>query len=164
MNFGGTMLLEMESGSAGTDVRAIVLAGERVDRVLAEVSLGGGGSNGGSGGFSEGDLVEIYGALNVKEDATGILTEGLRLAFGQFDIALDDFHGTGGDGAFFLIFETGDQGAMDVFGDFGAGTPNQFNERSQEWGHAGWRMGDGGDWGNSEGKQGWGKWENGPIF
>ena len=137
MDFGGTMLMEMESGRAGTDIRAIVLAGERVYRVLAEVSLGGGGPDGGAGGFSEGDLVEVYGALDVKEDATGILTEGLRLAFGQFDIALDDFHGTGGDGAFFFIFETGDQGAMDVFGDFGAGTPNQFNERSQECGHAG---------------------------
>ena len=43
MDFRGTMLMEMESRGAGTDIRAIVLAGERVYRVLAEVSLGGGG-------------------------------------------------------------------------------------------------------------------------
>ena len=126
---GERMLVKMNGGRAGTDVGAVVLAGEGIHGVLAEEALLGGELDGLAGGLLEGGLVEADGAIDVEDDAAGVLADGLGLGFGQRDVLLDDLHRASGDGALLFTFERIEDGLVHVVRDFGRGAADEFQQR-----------------------------------
>src|SRR5581483_6473886 len=70
---GGAMLMKMEGGRAGPDVRAVVFAGQGIDRILAEITFLRRLFHGFARGFFEGDLVEADGAIDIKNNTAGVL-------------------------------------------------------------------------------------------
>jgi hypothetical protein len=87
------VLVEVNTGAAGTQIVARVLPGERVHRVLPQVALGRGLGHGSRGGLLEGELVEALGGLDEEQDAAGVLAERRRLQLGHVNVVHDDVHG-----------------------------------------------------------------------
>jgi len=125
-------------GGAWTDVCAVVHAGERIDGILPEVSFLGRLFHGDAGVFFKSNLIEGDGAIDVKDDAAGILADRLRFAFGEFNVLLDNLQRILRDGAFLLIFERAQNGGLNVVWNFGRSAPNQFHEGVFECDHKSW--------------------------
>src|SRR5262245_49834658 len=100
----------MNRRRAGADVGAVVDAGERIDGVLSEEPLLCRKLYSVLCRLLEGNLVVTHRAIDIEEDAAGILANGLGLLFGQRDVALDDLHRALGDGPFLLPFERRENG------------------------------------------------------
>ena len=81
------------------------------------------------GCFFEMDLVKSNRALEVEDDAAGILADGLGFLSGQLDVALDDFHRRLRDRSLFFVFQRLDNRLVDVIGDFRRGASNQLDQR-----------------------------------
>ena len=67
----------------------------------------------------KGELIEIYRAIDVENDAAGILANRLGLLLCQRDVLIDDLHRALGDGALLFPFERLDDGFMHIVRDFG---------------------------------------------
>jgi hypothetical protein len=119
----------MDCGRAGTEIRAVVLAGEGIHRVLAEETFLRRLHHGIARGFLESDLVKTGRAIHVENHAAGVLADGLGFIFRELDVLLDDLHRGLGDGALLLGFERGERGAVDVVRDFSGGATDQLQKR-----------------------------------
>ena len=84
------MLMKMKRRCARPDVRAVVLAGERIHGVLAEITFLRRQRHGVARGLGERDLVEADRAIHVKQNAARVLADGLRLVFRQRDVLVND--------------------------------------------------------------------------
>ena len=113
------MLVKVEGRRAGTDVRAVVFAGDGVHGILAEEAFFGGQLDGVAGGVGKGELVETDGTVHEEKDAAGVLANGLGLGLGEGDVLLDDLHRAFSDGPFLFAFEGVENRPVDVVGDFG---------------------------------------------
>src|SRR5262249_51178500 len=69
------MLVPVEDRAPGAQVGAGVATREAVHRVLAEVALGGGVSDGVAGGVGQRELVEPDRGLDVEGDRSGVLAD-----------------------------------------------------------------------------------------
>jgi len=127
--FGRGVLIKVEGGRAGADVGAVVFAGDGVHRILAQIPLLGGPFHRGAGGARKVKLVEAPGAIHIKQDAAGVLADGLRFVFGQRYISLDDLHCAGGDRALLFARQRCQEGLVDIVGDFSRGAADQFQQR-----------------------------------
>ena len=158
----GAMLMEVHGRRAGADVGTVVGTVDGIDGVLAEVTPFGGFGDGEAGGFFEVDLVESDWGIDVEQDATCVLADGLGFLFGELDILLDDFHRGLGDATGFFTFEGREDGALNIVGDFGGRPADNFDQRIQEHIHV-WatvRLGFSGvnelrAWGDGRGNPGW---------
>ena len=121
--------MEVNGGRTGSHVGAVVLAGDGVHGVLPEEPLLRGQLYGFAGGLLETELVVAEGALDVENDAAGVLADGLRLVLGDSNVLLDDLHRAGGDGALLLAFEGIEDGLMHVIRDFRRGAADEFQQR-----------------------------------
>ena len=123
------MLVKMQGGGAGTDIRAVVDSGERVHRILSQVTELCRLFHGQAGGVLERDLVQPHRDIHVKQYAAGVLADGLGFLPGDGDIALDDFHGALGNGPLFLAFQRLKDRPLHVVGDFGGSAADQLDQR-----------------------------------
>ena len=82
-HFRRAMLMKMKRGRARPDVRAVILAGERIHGVLAQITLLRRQLHGFLRRFLKRDLVEADRAIHVEQNAAGVLADRLRLLFGQ---------------------------------------------------------------------------------
>ena len=124
----GTMLVKMDGRRTGPHVCAIILAGDGVHRVLAEITLLRGRRHGLPGRFLKRDLVETDGAIYVKDDAAGILADGLGFLFRQLDVLLDDLESRLGDRALLLILKGRQNGFLHVIRYLGRRTAYQLDQ------------------------------------
>ena len=122
------MLMKMKRRRPGTDVGAVIDAGERVHRVLPQVTKLGRLLHRQTSCVFKRDLVHVHRTVHVKQNAAGILANGLGFLFRQRDIALDDFQRRLGDGSFLLPFERVENRFLHVVGNLSGGPPNQFNQ------------------------------------
>src|SRR5262245_36097373 len=99
------MLVKMDRGRTGSDVRSIVLAAERINRVLPEITFLRRQLHRFARRFLESNLVETHRAIDVKQDAARVLANGLRLLFRQLDVAVDYFHRGFSDGSLLLLLQ-----------------------------------------------------------
>ena len=99
------MLMKMKRGRARPDVRAVVLAGERIHGVLAEITFLRRERHGVARGLGEGDLVEADGAIHVKQNAPRVLADRLGLVFRQRDVLVNDLDRVLGNRPFLFLFE-----------------------------------------------------------
>ena len=158
----GAMLMEVHGRGAGANVGAVVGTVDRIDGVLAEVTPFGGFGDGEAGGFFEVDLVEPNWGIDVEQNTACVLADGLGLLFSELDILFDDLHRGLGDAAGLFAFEGGEDGALNIVGDFGGGPADNFDQRIQEHIHV-WatvRLGFSGvnelrAWGDGRGNPGW---------
>ena len=127
-NFFRAMLMKMKRRRAGTAVRAVVFTGERIHRILAQITFLGRELHGFARGFGKGDLIEADRTIHVKQNAAGVLADRLRFVFGDGDVLVNDLHRVLRDGALLLIFQRGEDGLMDVIGNFGGGAADEFDE------------------------------------
>ena len=127
-DFVRAMLVEMERGRAGADVGAVVDARQRVHRILSQVAFLRRLFDRQATGILERNLVRADRAVDIKQDAPGVLTDRLRLLFRQRDVTLDDLHRGLGDGAFLLPFQRIEDGFLHVIRDFSGRAADQFNQ------------------------------------
>src|SRR5438552_8392668 len=114
MNLRRAVLMKMNCRGTWPDIGAIVYAGNRVDGVLPQKPFFCGESDGFAEGLFEFDFIETDGAIDVKNDAAGILADRLRLLFCQVNVLLDDLHRRLRDRALLLAFERGKNRSLDI--------------------------------------------------
>lgn len=130
-------LFEMEGGRAGAEVGAVVLSRERIHGVLAEISLAGGGKDGGARVALKGDLIEAARDADEKENRSGVLADGLRFVFCECDVAADDLERLFGDGVFRFCAQGAKDRPMDVIRNLGRRAAEEFEERDAKVFHCG---------------------------
>ena len=128
--------MNMDGGRTRTDIGAIVHTGQGIDGILPQVTLSGGGGDRRPTGLFERQWVETDGSIHVKDDASGILTNRLRLLLRQGDVAVDDLQGAFGNGTLFLLLQRCQESPMDILRDFGRSSANQLDERVKQGVHA----------------------------
>jgi hypothetical protein len=89
--------MKMKCGRTWADVGAVVFSGEGVDGILAEKTFFSRKRHGFAGGFGECDLIEADRAIDIKQNAAGVLTDGLGFVFCERDIFIDDPDRIGGE-------------------------------------------------------------------
>ena len=80
----------------------------------------------------ESELVEADGAVDVEDNAAGVLADGLGLGLGQGDVLLDDLHRAGGDGPLLLALQGIEDGLMHIIRYLGRGAADKFQQRVLE--------------------------------
>src|SRR5438046_9261789 len=73
--------MEVNRGRTRADIRAIIFAGERIHGILPQKAFLRGKLDRLARGFVECELIEPNGAIHIKKDAAGVLTDRLRLVF-----------------------------------------------------------------------------------
>ena len=121
-------LMKMERGRAGTAVGAVILARERIHGILSQIPFFCGEGHRLARGLSKADLVVADGAVHIKQDAAGVLAEGLGLGFRQRDVLVNDLDGIGRQRILLLVLERRQQGPMHVVRNFGGRAADQFNQ------------------------------------
>ena len=86
-------LLKMNGRASGANVIAGISSSDGVDTVLAQVAFGGGLTHSGDGTFLKGQLVVANGGMHKKDDAAGVLAEGLTFILGEANITANDIKG-----------------------------------------------------------------------
>src|ERR1039458_8364227 len=119
----------MDGRRAGTHIGAVVLAGDRIHRILAQKPFLRRQLHRFPRRLFEAELVVAYRAIHIEDYAAGVLADGLRLVLGDSNVLLDDLHRAGGDGALLLAFEGIEDGLMYVIRDFGRGAADEFQQR-----------------------------------
>ena len=127
--------MKMKRRRARPDVRAVVLAGERIHGVLAEIAFLRGQRHGFASGFGERDLVEANRAIHVKQNAPRVLADGLRLVLRQRNILVNDLESVGCEGVLLLVFQRRKDGLVDVTRDFSRGPADQFEQGVLQFTH-----------------------------
>ena len=122
------MLMKMKRRRARPAVRAVVLAGERIHGILAEKTFLRRELHGFARRFGKRDLVEADRAIHVKQNAAGVLANGLRFVFRQRDVLVNDLHRIRGEGAFLFVFQRREDGLMHVVGNFGGRAADEFDQ------------------------------------
>ncbi len=122
-------LLEVEGGGAGADIRPVVLTGEGIHGVLAEITLAGGGADGVACDALEGGLVEVAWGMDEEKNGASVLANGLGLILCHRDVALDNLERLMGDGIPLLGAQGAEDGPMDVARNFDRGAADEFEER-----------------------------------
>ena len=86
-------------------------------------------------GLGEGHLIESDRAIHVEDDAAGVLADGLGLVPRQGDVLVDDLHRRLGNGPLLLVFQGGENGAVNIVRNLGRGSADQFQQRSLKFTH-----------------------------
>src|SRR5438132_633569 len=97
--------MKMNGGRARSEISAIVLATDRIDRILPQVPLLRGQLYRLARGIAKSKLIERHGAIYIENYAAGILANRLGLGFRQLDVFFDDLHRAFGDRSLLLLFE-----------------------------------------------------------
>jgi hypothetical protein len=134
-NLGRTVLMKMKRRCARTHVRAVVFSGERIHGVLAEVTLLGRERHGFARGLGERDLVVTHRHIYIKQNASRVLTDGLRLVFRDRDVLINDLHRVLRERRFLLILQRCEDGLVDVVGNLGGRAADQFNQGILQFTH-----------------------------
>src|ERR1700754_130994 len=111
--------MKMKRGRARADVCAVIDAGERVHGVLPEKTFLRCKCYSLPCRLCKSELIESDRAIYVKQDASGILADGLRLLLRQRDVAVDNLDSILGDGAFLFVFQRSENGLMNVIRNLG---------------------------------------------
>ena len=123
------MLLKMERRRSGPHVSAVIDPGEGVHRILPQIAEFGRLLHRQTGGVFKRDLVQLHRTFDVKQNAAGVLANGLGLLFRQRNVAIDDFQRRLGDGPLFLTLERIHDRLQHVIGNLGGCAANQFQQR-----------------------------------
>ena len=129
VDFVRAMLMKMKRRRAGAHIRSVIDAGERVHRVLPQVTEFGRFFHRQTRRVLERDLVHPHRALDIKQNAAGVLADRLGFLFCELNVAVDDFHRGLGDGALFLPLQRIKDGFLHVVGNLGGSAANQLNQR-----------------------------------
>ena len=77
----------------------------RIHRILSQITLLRGQLHGFPGRLRKCNLVKPDRAIHIKQNAAGVLADGLRFLFGQFNVALDDFQRILGNRTLLFLFQ-----------------------------------------------------------
>jgi len=113
-NFRRTMLVKMKRRRARPDVRAVILAGQRINRILPEKTFLRRQRHRFARRLGERHLVVADRNIHEKQNAAGVLADRLRLGFRERDVLVNDLEGVGREGLFLLVLQRGENRAVDV--------------------------------------------------
>ena len=102
----------MKGRRAGADVCAVVFASEGIDRILPKKSLLGSFDHRCARDVGKLHLIVPHRTIHIKKHTAGVLTKRLGFLFGQRDVALNDFHGTLGNGVLLFVFQCHENSAL----------------------------------------------------
>ena len=127
-NFRRTVLMKMKRRRARPDVRAIIFAGERIHGILAEITFLRRQRHGFARRLGERHLIVADRHVHKKQNAAGVLADGLRLGFRERDVLVNDLEGVGRERIFLLVLQRRKNRAMDVVGNLGRRAADEFDE------------------------------------
>lgn len=129
------MLVKMNCGRAWAEIGSIIFSSDGINGVLAQVTFFGSQFHGFAGRIFESELVIADRAIDIENNAAGILADGLGFVFGKRDVLVDDFHRAFGDGAFLFLLKRSENGLVHVIRDFRGGPADQFEQRILQYVH-----------------------------
>ena len=120
--------MKMECRRARTAVRAVVLARQRIHGILPQITFLRGQLHGFAPDLGERDLVGADRTVHIKQNAAGILTDGLRFIFGDRDILIHDFQSVSGERTLLLVLQRSEDNFVDIIRDFSRRAADEFDE------------------------------------
>ena len=120
--------MEMKRRRARPAIRAVVFSREGIHGILAEKTFLGRELHGFLRRFFKTDLIKADRTIHIKQNAAGVLANGLRLVFRDGDVLVNDFHRVGREGVFLLVLQRREDGLMHVVRNLGGRAADKFDQ------------------------------------